>query len=60
MVTYKTVPSTKIFCLVRKETTYTYDREDDNNNDLLRPSKLILKIIEARNLSFLVLFKGRN
>ena len=39
MVTYEAVPSTKIFCLLRKETTYTYDRDDDNYHDLLRTSK---------------------
>jgi hypothetical protein len=36
-VTYDTVIpstiSTKIFYIVRKETTYTYDRDDNNNND---------------------------
>jgi hypothetical protein len=37
MVTYDTVipstNSTKIFYIVREETTYTYDRDDNNNND---------------------------
>lgn len=46
MVTYDTaIPSTtstKIFYFVREETTYTYDRDDNNNdNDLSQAGRLV-------------------
>ena len=58
MVTYDAVMpstnSTKIFYLVREETTYTYDREDDHEYYFSRPSRFdLFEIIErASNLFF--------
>ncbi len=48
MVTYDTVipstNSTKIFYLIQEEITYTYDRDDNNNDDdLSRTGRFIFK-----------------
>ena len=48
MVTYDTVipstNSTKILYIVREETTYTYDRDDNNNeNDSSQTGRFIFK-----------------